>query len=175
LQIGQWRGYDLEVSQREREAAGAEKLIRRRYVNMADGRAVELMLLCGPAGPISVHPPTVCLTAGGWTQASQPASVKISGGGTNEADVFWSALFRRMQPDSGLPVQVLWSWNPGSYWMTPAHPRVTFAGRPYLYKLYVISPIVPGVDAERDSVSVTFLRTALPYIASAIYSGEKEE
>src|SRR5262245_44831048 len=60
LAIGDWDGDEHEIDSRQIRAAGATGYLSRRYVNRQTGEVIWCTVLCGPPGPIAVHPPDVC-------------------------------------------------------------------------------------------------------------------
>src|SRR5262245_10682764 len=67
MAFGDWQGENLEpLSAREVEQAGFEGYISRVYKNRRTGSALNVLLACGRAGPMSVHTPDVCYRGRGY-------------------------------------------------------------------------------------------------------------
>src|SRR5262245_29906799 len=66
LTLGDWDGRPLEVNPREAALTEAAGYVHRQYVNRRTGSVVSVALLCGRAGPISVHTPEVCYAGAGF-------------------------------------------------------------------------------------------------------------
>ena len=75
--VGDWEGRPLEVEPRELAAAGVIGGVLRRYVNRQDGRAVTVLLVCGPPGPIAVHTPDICFAGIGYDVVGAQARAAV--------------------------------------------------------------------------------------------------
>lgn len=50
----------------------------------------------------------------------------------------------------GQPVRTHWAWSfDARQWTNPELPRIKFASKPYLYKMYIMTPVT-GTDAKGD-------------------------
>ena len=67
--IGDWDSQDSKISDAERKMAGLTHDLSRTYTNRRTGDAVTVVLMCGPTGPIAVHPPTACYRGAGYQQS----------------------------------------------------------------------------------------------------------
>lgn len=168
--IGAWSSQPGTISDREQQAASIHSYVRRDYTNSDSGHRVGMTLLCGPAGPMAVHPPTACFEGVGYTPLSGPALTSIHRDTSAAADQgvprddFNKSTFRQQTTAVPLAVRVFWGWSTDGSWTAPARPRVAFRGCPWLYKLYVTdqsilspgTPVVPQAEA--------FLQEALPIL-----------
>ncbi len=127
--IGTWKGVDMEIDQRMMQRAGITASVQRRYHDSVTDANVTVLLVCGRPGPISVHTPDVCYAGAGY-EAAAPPSRPIPG--------FFAARMIRANAAISESLQVYWSWNGSGQWEAPDNPRLRFAARPHLYKLYVI-------------------------------------
>lgn len=168
--IGFWDSSDNTLSEREIEVAGISGYIRREYHNSATGYTVNLTVLCGSSGPMSVHPPTACFQGVGYTLASGPIVTAAKSTDSGFAYEFNKSSFR--QGDTSVPeiVRVFWGWSPNGEWEAPANPRLTFRGQPYLYKLYVTDRALEDSSNTALPQIEAFLKDALPYISDALGS-----
>jgi len=168
--LGDWKSQELQKSDEELQIAGAEGYVFRRYVNVADGNVVVLMMLCGPPGPISVHPPTVCFTGSGWQLTSDPERFRLDRPSSDLNDEFLTARFTSGQAVTvANSIRVFWSWNAAGTWQVPKNPRVTFAKYPYLYKLYVTAEAGNTRQPPSESPGASFLRLLLPRIRADLF------
>ena len=160
-QIGAWTSSAEEIDERERRMAEIVGSVRRTYRNSENGYVVSLTILCGAAGPMSVHPPTACFEGVGYELSSGPSVVTFA-----DADDTQSALnratFRLPGSQMSDVVRVFWGWSDDGKWTAPANPRLAFRGQPYLFKLYVVDRSLPRTDDVRQSEA--FLEEALPEI-----------
>jgi len=166
--IGYWESTSNTLSQREIEAAGIQGYIRREYRNPRTGYIVNLTILCGNSGPMSVHPPTACFQGVGYTLASGPLVTTITPPESADSYEFNKSSFK--QGDAAVPeiVRVFWAWSPDGKWAAPSNPRFSFRGRPYLYKIYVTDRALEDRGTAALPQAEAFLKDALPTIAEAI-------
>ena len=164
-QIGVWTSSLEAIDARERRIAEIVGSVRRTYRNSENGYVVSLTILCGAAGPMSVHPPTACFEGVGYELSSGPSVVTFA-----DADDAPSSLNRAMfrLPGSQMTdvVRVFWGWSDDGRWTAPANPRLAFRGQPYLFKMYVVDRSLPQADDVRQSEA--FLEEALPEIRKGL-------
>jgi len=163
LELGPWQGRALPpLDERIMKQAGFAGYVQRRYENREAGTGVNLLLACGPFGPLSVHTPDVCFPAGGLLQQLSTASHNESLAALGTTAQCWKAKFGKADSLASGNVQVYWTWNPGNGWQAPTNPRWTFAGSPVLYKLYVTCEIQGDGDALAQETCSAFLQKLLP-------------
>jgi hypothetical protein len=134
----------------------------RRYVRQGGNDAVLVILMCGRAGQMAVHTPDVCYRGAGYEMAGTQSQQTLPGGAR-----FWTARFRPATPTSP-ELAIHWAWSAEGRWQAPDSPRLTFAGQPYLYKLYVVreASAAPGADP----VITGFLQELLPVLDEVLFS-----
>jgi len=160
-QVGPWRLQsteemgDVAVNMLECEGYAVG-----RYVNEQTGEAVQMTLLVGPAGPISVHTPEVCMASDAYKQLGERQRVQIRGS-TGSDDAFWAATFRsrNLREDT---LRVYYAWSTGGGWSAPNDARYAFAGFPYLYKMQLGSSLPPGTNVATGDPCQQFLQDFLP-------------
>lgn len=135
--IGNWDSIDGTIDERERSVAGIHGWIRREYRNQKTGYVVNLTLLCGPSGPMCVHPPTACFEGVGYSLSSGPSVVSIQGQNDAVAALNRAAFTAPAKSEEDL-IRVHWGWSTDGLWDAPANPRLSYRGYPALYKLYVV-------------------------------------
>ncbi len=71
-------------------------------------------------------------------------------------------------------VRLFWAWSTdGAKWQSPDHPRVKFAGSPYLFKIFIHREVdqADSKNSEGESLNddpcVEFLREFLPEVKKA--------
>lgn len=168
--IGSWTSEEGELSPDEIKAAGIKSYVRRDYKDRVTGYRVTVTLLCGLAGPMSVHPPTACFEGVGYTLCFGPTIVNQSStDGTQKAEFNKSAF---QQGDSTFPevVRVYWAWGHDGSWQAPPNPRLEFRGQPFLYKLYVTDRSLAEPGAATLPQIETFLETALPVLSATLHA-----
>ena len=173
--IGEWTSTEVPIDERQLVLAEAVGHLSRRYVKTVGTttEAVNVMVLCGPTGPMSVHPPTVCFTSAGLVQRYPERRMEVLPKGQSQPDTFFETEFVRTAAASPLTMQTLWSWSPGDQWRAAGNPRFAFARAPFLYKLYVTRETVTRASeepqpAETADPSIKFLEVFLPELNKAI-------
>lgn len=171
--IGDWSGEDMVLDRRQIERSGIAGYLSRKYVNRSTGSVVHLLIVCGPPGPVSVHSPEVCMRGAGYNLMEEPAACRLDTGSGRPSGRFRSGDFvRHTQPTSEM-MRVLWGWNSGDGWKIPENPRLEYAGRSSLYKVYVSRSLDrQNVPIESDPC-VQFLREFLPHSRRAFRDGDR--
>jgi hypothetical protein len=160
-QIGAWTSTPAEIDERERRLGEISGYVRREFRHAETGRAVVLTILCGAAGPLSVHPPTACFEGVGYSLVSGPSVIGLA----DDSQLTISlnkATFRLQDSAVSEAVRVFWGWSTDGEWDAPANPRLTYRGQPVLYKLYTVDRAYETADDLAQSE--TFLKEALPVI-----------
>jgi hypothetical protein len=123
----------------------------RTYQHDKTGQVVNLALLAGPPGPISVHRPEICYSARNYVQDAEPTVVRPRSRPEGDSDSFWKIVFRP-QELTPTKLHVYYGWSDGTQWSADENPRVRYGGRPFLYKIQLAStePLVCGAST-RDS------------------------
>lgn len=162
--FGDWVGTEAPLDPKIVRVAEATGHVSRVYVNRKTGARIDVLLLCGPSGPIGAHTPDVCYSGLGYAMrgAASPVRIDWAGGSAN----FWAARFEKT--DGAL--RVLWAWGVDGNWEASRNPRADFALRTALYKLYVVQTDnrmdrerQPGTDNLKE-----FLIEFLPLVKLAL-------
>ncbi len=168
-EIGAWRGADRVVEPGEIAKAGAKAVLSRSFES-DDGLArVEVLLVCGLPGPVSVHPPEACFRGTGYTLTGGPVPFMASTENSQEPSQFWFAGFTKSGTLIPVHRSVYWAWSAGGALQAPENPRVTFAASPILYKLYVTCESVPADEVQENNVCREFLMELLPALQNALF------
>ena len=169
--VGGWTSTPLELDADQLRVAEASGGVVRRYTGPNGEGPVEVMLLAGPQGPISVHPPTVCFRGAGYSQCAPVRRESVGRSAEMAATEFEKVV-------EGRPVRIrtLWGWGADGSWSAPDEPRVAFAAEPFLYKLYVTefrpAAGTAGVADAPLPATEAFLGGFLPALADALGGGE---
>jgi len=170
LEIDGWRAKEIEFDPAQIKVAQASGAWTRVYAK-SDDESLNVMMLCGPSGPIAVHPPTVCFTAAGYRQVTEQRRVDVQDGRGKRIGSFWCADFDWQRPTGSVNrIRTYWSWSNDGIWRAPDYPRYQFAGSPVLNKLYVIRSVNPG-ESETESID-RFLRDFLPAANHVLFRQE---
>ena len=170
LEVGAWRAKELGMEPSQIKTAQASGAWSRVYTKNG-GEAVNVMMLCGPSGPIAVHPPTICFTAAGYRQVTDQRRVDVRDATGKSIGTFWCADFEWQQPTGSVNrIRTYWSWSNDGTWRSPDYPRYQFAGSPVLNKLYVIRNVTTS-DSGPESID-SFLRDFLPVANETVFGSK---
>ena len=165
-QVGDWVGSIIEV--KNPQAGGVAGTFLRRYDNHRTGDSVEVYMVCGRPGPVSIHTPDVCYTSNGFTFGSKSrAAVREKGGD------FWTADAVKTTAAEEQHLRIYWGWNDGAGWTAPEDARWNFVAKrrsPVLYKLYVQRDLAGQAQASKDEPCQAFLQAMLPQLDRALFS-----
>ena len=126
-QVGDWRAEASEkLSDTTVNILECRSYLARRYTHQKTGETVGVLVLLGPAGPISVHTPEVCYSGRDLVMQSERQHVAIE---TQDGMAeLWFAKFRSRDL-SGTDLHVVYGWSPGDRWSAPDDARFAFVGR----------------------------------------------
>jgi hypothetical protein len=175
-QIGDWTSSDYALTDNEIEVGRIDGYVKREYVNALTGARVHLLLMCGAAGPISLHSPTVCFSGQGYRVVGHQshASIREKTSGDQRHD-FHQADFGNSAVDDPTLIRLYWAWSTVGKWAAPVNPRVDYAGEPALYKLYVSEQWVPTGTTTDTGVARLFMDEMLPIIRVALQPKNSQE
>jgi Protein of unknown function (DUF3485) len=167
MELGDWQGQALDFD--GHPAGGITGQLYRRYVNKHTGGQVTVFLVCGQAGPVSVHTPDACYTAAGYrVQTPTKITVKLDESASAQ---FMTAQMTKTTNADQQHLRIFWGWSARGSWQAPDDPRVAFARNPGLYKLYLIHEATrPGERAE-DDPCVELMRQLLPELKRSLFTG----
>jgi hypothetical protein len=163
LTVGEWDGHDLDVKATSIEPLLAGHMTRR-YVNRVNGETISIALVVGRPGPVSIHTPDVCYTAGGFVITSQ-STAKVPG--RNEEFLTMDAVKTTQTSESR--IRLYWAWNAGQGWVTAGDPRTAFAHHRVLYKLYVTRDQNNLGEPSREDPCVSFMESLLPVLDQTLF------
>lgn len=159
--IGGWRGQALELDRRQAEIGQLAGYLVRRYEDPSTGDPVTLMVVCGRPGPIGLHTPDVCYRGIGFAVAGSVGRYAVEGDGVPVPAEFQAARFVKEEAGVSRSLRVLWSWSGDGKWRTPANPRLAYASRPFLYKLYVIREVTGAEEHAQEDSCLEFIKNLL--------------
>lgn len=165
LQIGDWQGVDLDLDKAKLERAEVAGYLWRRYTR-SDGQIVNVVVLCGRFGPLSVHTPDVCYGGIGFVKMEAPSRHAMALASGPPAEL-WTARFEKQGPAPEF-VRVFWSWSAGNGWLAPDYPRYTFRTAPVLYKLYVVHELTRADQPFDGDAGVALLERLIPELSVAL-------
>lgn len=130
------------------------------YLNTETGEVIQLSLIVGPFGPMSVHSPDICYPAAGYQPTGERHRTQISTG--RETADLWVTSFQPRGLGT-LPLSVYYSWNAHGVWLAPDNARFSLGGAPVVFKLQVASRADASGEASNSKDSCErFLEEFLP-------------
>ena len=130
---------------------------------------IQVAVLVGPAGPISVHTPEICYSSRDYTIAQKRRHLNISLAGESGEHVLWGMS---MSPNNlaKRTLRVCYGWSTGGAWQAPEHPRFQYGGQPLLYKIQIASEVAPGSSSDESESCTSFLRAFLPVLDQRLFA-----
>lgn len=121
----------------------------RQYTSPSGRVPVTVSITSGPAGAVSTHTPDVCYPASGYTMVKAPKreSVDLPDGGSA---TYLVAEFEKKSATAYERHRIRWSWATDGNWTVPNNPRVDFLTARELYKLYVVTSVLPEDATKGD-------------------------
>ncbi len=166
--VGDWHGKDVALPGDQQRAARIDGYCYRRYQNATSRHTVTMLLVCGRAGPIAVHTPDVCFEGAGYRAAMKPAPFELTYGPEDAEAGLRTMRFGKEHAAFPMEIRVFWTWNDGSGWQAPENPRLAYAGRHALYKMYVLRETTDEDVRPEDDPCAEFLRQFLPEVDAAL-------
>jgi hypothetical protein len=160
-EIGAWRARESRsltpTAEAVLECAG---YVSRQYQNRKTGEIVNVAVLLGPAGPISVHTPDICYSAQDYSVLEPPKRTQFDFADGSHDELWATSLRPTSLTDFSL--RVYYGWSTGGRWQAQRDARIAFAGQPHLYKLQVAGSLPSTADSAEPDACATFLREFLP-------------
>lgn len=165
--LGDWdMVQESSLETREQANAGIVGYLVRRYVHRQTRAEVQVFLVCGRPGQISVHTPDVCFAGAGYVFSGSPERKADVGQAGSE---FWVAQCAKQTDTVPEPVRVFWSWNAAGRWQAPDNPRLTFARHRALFKLYVLERLPSTQETSEKDPALDFLSQLLPELNARLF------
>jgi hypothetical protein len=165
LQIGDWEGKTVEVSPREMQ--GLSGYLVRRYEHRLTHDVVTVALMCGRPRIVSIHTPDVCYAASGYEVA---APEKFTARDLSEPAEFWTSEMVRTRAAEQSRLRIFYAWTATGEWAAADTPRVTYAGTPVLFKLYLLRELPAGNAPLADDPCQDFFRKLQPELRRCLFS-----
>jgi hypothetical protein len=153
LTLGDWTGHETDLDFQAYRPMGIVGGCSRYYRNARTGRVVSLLIVCGESGPISVHTPEDCMVAAGFTAASIPEHVSLGPSGQRPIRLLRNAYLNQEATGTS-DSEIYWCWGADRRWDVPDDPRLAYADRPYLFKVYIAHPLTGETDLSAARADV---------------------
>jgi len=175
-EFGDWKSEESTISERELEIGEIDGYLARVYTNQVDKSTVSLMIVCGRPGPISVHTPDICFRGAGYQLVNQYERHHFAS--EQKTDQTVDAFFADFtKPGTAMTpnLRVFWTWSDGRQFFAPDSPRVAFAGKPFLYKIYLTRAIERVGEPPETDACVSFFQLAKPVLERSLFTEQKSE
>jgi hypothetical protein len=160
-QFGDWRlATQDELPDRVIELLDCEGHLNATFVNDTTGEIVNMFIVLGPPGPISVHTPEVCYSSKDHTITEDRVAVAIEGPEGTENE-FWALTLRSNKVTADI-IRVYYGWGNELVWTAPYSPRISFGGESLLYKIQLAAHLPPDTDLETNDSCKNFLEAFVP-------------
>lgn len=167
LQVGDWTAHTMPMEAAVINKARLAGCWMRQYKHAATHQEVSVVLMCGAAGPTSVHTPEWCYGGAGYDLTAEPVRCTILQDGSSPDD-FWTARFTIPESAHKDSLRMFWAWNATGSWEAPRYPRLTYTPFPVLYKLYVASVSPTATEDDKASCS-EFIQMLLPQLRAILF------
>jgi hypothetical protein len=156
-----------ELNARVVEIAELEGYLNRRYVHRPTGAIISVLLVCGRAGPISVHTPDVCYGGAGYAEVGAPRPFKGPGELPAQFEV---RDFLQSNAATPTRLRIFYAWGARGKWSVPSRPRIAFSSEPVLYKLYAVRQMNKADEPVEKDLTIELLRELMPQLQKALFA-----
>lgn len=170
-QIGDWVSTETEVNEEQFAASHCHGRISRVYVN-SKGDRVNVFLVSGKSLHVTQHSPDWCYVAAGYEMRRDPSVYGFEVDGVPRPE-FLNADFQKVTSTATTKLRILWSYSEDGKWSASKLATYAFAGKPALYKVYLISDLVNGTTLA-DDPTVAFAKDFFPAINPILFPAEAE-
>lgn len=170
--IGAWQGTDGDFDERQIAVGELDGYLHRVYTNVNNGQQVQILVVCGRPGPISVHTPDVCYRGLGFTTLSRPLRKILAKDEEGTDATCWTADFQRPTMGGKEYLRIAWTWFAAGAWHAADRPRLEFAREPVLFKTYLIHGLSKLDTPWDDDPLPQFSQQLLPVLASYLVESQ---
>lgn len=157
---GGWEAVDdLETDPRGLERAGAVGHVSRIYRHHGSGAEATVFVVCASAHDASGHTPDRCYPGSGFRAEETESRRSVALDDGRRADVFTGTFVK-----AGQTLRLFWTYGGDGHWIAPPIARLGLAGRPLVYKLYVIVDATRQGAAEAKAIGEQLLAVLLPAV-----------
>jgi hypothetical protein len=173
LDIGDWHGQDLEVTEQVRKTAGARGYVSRTYHNSATGEDVTIWLIVGHSRDVMRHTPNICYPSQGFKPRAPEDSRHTFTFEKQDPAEFYTNTFVKEGIGGRHLERVFWAWykpeDDGKVaWKAPKKVKFEFGNTPSLYKLYFSNTMRDNRETTEDSPCTKFAEIFLPIVENAL-------
>lgn len=181
LKIGAWEGRDQVIPDKEFALTNCTAYVSRPYRNRNTGEMVSVYVVSGTARHITIHSPDWCYQGAGYKMETRRPEQTVIDCENNELlpkdPEFLTSSFRKSNPTDptlDLVLRIFWTYSDNGEWLGPGWAKKTFAGKPAMYKIYVISDVTGGDPSIDASPAQTFVKDALDTFNGVLFADAEE-
>jgi hypothetical protein len=167
-ELGDWQSEEVPIPAGDLTLSGAEGAWIRRFTLRHTNHSILVMLLCGRTSAMCAHRPENCYSGAGYDLDAPPRHYGPRTSSGADLGEFWSGRFVKEDAVGEQQLRIFWSWLSNGQWQAPSSPRWHFAGKPYLYKLYVLRDAGYRNEKSDDAPAVDFLRQLIPALTQRL-------
>src|SRR5262249_38640128 len=123
MTLGPWQAQARELDADQIRAAQLSGYLSREYVHRSTRKSISILLVCGRAGPVAVHPPDACYRGAGYEPTAAYVRQAIVCEALNSPAEFFTAIFGKEESVVPDLLRIYWSWNASGTWQAPDNPR----------------------------------------------------
>jgi hypothetical protein len=169
IQIGDWVGTDTEVDQEQFKQTHCTGCVQRLYRNRETGAEVSAYLVSGTARHITIHTPDWCYVAAGFDMEGKPTNYAVDCPTLPANPEFLTTTFIKQDPTNTYRLRIFWSYSDDGKWEGPKWAKPAYAGKPALYKLYMIVTLPEGGRPLNEDPAVEFAKQLMPVLNSVLF------
>jgi hypothetical protein len=140
--------------------------ICRNYRNDQTGDTINVLVVVGRAGPISVHTPEICYSNADYQVVGDRTALNVRDHAQQEHSL-WDVRLEANDVNA-TQLRVLYGWSTGGSWMASPRARFEFGGAPYLYKIQLAASATEEI--EDVDIFRQFLELFLPELQQRLVS-----
>jgi hypothetical protein len=168
-EVGDWVGTDTEIDQEQFKRTHCTGCVQRVYRHRETGAEVSLYLVSGTARHITIHTPDWCYVAAGFDMEGQPTNYSVDCPSLPTNPEFLTTTFIKQDPINTFRLRILWSYSDDGKWEGPKWVKPTYAGRPALYKVYLIAALADRSQPISEDPAVAFAQQLMPVLNGILF------
>jgi len=173
LRVGRWEGTDAEVDAEQFKASHCTGCVSRVYRDADGNDEVSFFLVTGTARHITIHTPDWCYRGAGFSMKGEPIPYTIDCGPDLPPVECLTTTFVKEDALGTQRLRIFWSYTDDGRWSGPVWPKPAFAGRPALYKLYLITTAQDADEGPEASASLRFARETMPILNQVLFPSDQ--
>lgn len=134
LSFGDWQG---QILPRDANDDPKTSILHCRFTHAKSGQWIMTAVSTGKPGYVAVHNPEHCYLGSGYKIVDSIRDYALAMPNGDDSH-FWTGHFQKKKATGVESIRIYWGWTTNGQWQAPDYPRLYFAGRSVLHKLYFI-------------------------------------